>query len=227
MNIKKINLMILAVFSYSVFSDLPLYSAKYNFESDEISITGIRELVKEGEIYELKFSASNLIASLYFSSKFKISKDKVIPESYDIKIRPKFLDRDQSLKFNYLTKEITSIGSNEWVSPIGEKIMLDPLNVQIKIRKQIKSGMQKFDLKIVDMENGGSRSYNYNVVSTSECVLNLETYNCIILERTQDNNLRKVTYYLAKELDFMFIKIIDVNQDKTNRLEIGELLSFG
>ena len=126
-----------------------------------------------------------------------------------------------------MTKEITSIGSNEWISPIGEKIMLDPLNVQIKIRKQIKSGMQKFDLKIVDMENGGSRSYNYNVVSTSECVLNLETYNCIILERTQDNNLRKVTYYLAKELDFMFIKIIDVNQDKTNKLEIDELLSFG
>ena len=59
MNFKKISLIILAVFSYTVFSDLPLYSAKYNFESDEISITGIRELVKEGDIYELKFSASN------------------------------------------------------------------------------------------------------------------------------------------------------------------------
>ena len=105
--------------------------------------------------------------------------------------------------------------------------MLDPLNVQIMIRKQVKSGMQKFDLKIVDMENGGSRSYNYNVVGTSECVLNSQTYNCLILERTQDNNLRKVTYYLAKELDFMFIKIIDANQDKTNKLEIDELLSFG
>ena len=51
MNFKKISLIILAVFSYTVFSDLPLYSAKYNFESDEISITGIRELVKEGDIY--------------------------------------------------------------------------------------------------------------------------------------------------------------------------------
>lgn len=151
----------------------------------------------------------------------------MIPETYDVKIRPKFLDRDQSLKFNYLTKEITSIGSNEWISPIGKKLMLDPLNVQIMIRKQIKSGMQKFDLKIVDMENGGSRTYNYNVVGTSECFLNSETYNCLILKRTQDNNLRKVTYYLAKELDFMFIKIIDVNQDKTNKLEIDELLSFG
>ena len=164
MKFKKINLLVLAVFSYSVLSDLPLYSAKYNFESDEISITGIRELVKEGEIYELKFSASNLIASLYFSSKFKISKDKVIPETYDIKIRPKFLDRDQSLKFNYLTKEITSIGSNEWISPISEKLILDPLNVQIMIRNQIKAGMQKFDLKIVDMENGGSRTYSLSLI---------------------------------------------------------------
>ena len=151
----------------------------------------------------------------------------MIPETYDIKIRPKFLDRDQSLKFNYLTKEITSNGSNEWISPISEKLILDPLNVQIMIRNQIKAGMQKFDLKIVDMENGGSRTYSYNVVGTSEYVLNSETYNCLILERTQNNNLRKVTYYLAKELDFMFIKIIDINEDKTNKLEIDELLSFG
>ena len=34
-------------------------------------------------------------------------------------------------------------------------------------------------------------------------------------------------YYLAKELDFMFIKIIDSSPDKINKLELKEVLSFG
>ena len=42
--------------SFSVFSeDVTLYKAKYQFDSEEISITGIREFKKTDDGYELKF----------------------------------------------------------------------------------------------------------------------------------------------------------------------------
>ena len=50
--------------------ELPEYEAKYRFESDEITINGIREFKKNSDSYEIKFEASNLFASMYFSSKF-------------------------------------------------------------------------------------------------------------------------------------------------------------
>ena len=46
--------------------DLSEYEAKYKFESNEISITGIREFKKNQDGYEIRFNASNLIASLFF-----------------------------------------------------------------------------------------------------------------------------------------------------------------
>ena len=96
----------------AVSSEIPPYSAKYNFESEEISISGVREFYKTENGHEMRFKASNLFASLFFLSKFEIENGKVISDSYEIKIRPKFLDRDQYLDFDYETMEVRSEGIN-------------------------------------------------------------------------------------------------------------------
>ena len=64
-----------------VSSEIPPYSAKYNFESEEISISGIREFYKTENGFEMRFKASNLFASLFFLSKFEIKNSEVISES--------------------------------------------------------------------------------------------------------------------------------------------------
>ena len=53
----------------------------------------------------MRFKASNLFASLFFYLSLKL-KCEVISDSYEIKIRPKFLDRDQYLNFDYETMEV-------------------------------------------------------------------------------------------------------------------------
>ena len=58
-------------------------------------------------------------------------------------------------------------------------------------------------------------------------LVNNEQYNCLVLERYRNESNRTVKYYLAEELDFMFVKIIDKNPDRTNTLELLEILSFG
>ena len=52
-------------------------------------------------------------------------------------------------------------------------------------------------------------------------------YNCYVIERTQENSKRKVVYYLAEGLEFMFLKIIDSSPERINKLELREILSFG
>tara|TARA_B100001029_G_scaffold161650_1_gene150537 strand:+ start:87 stop:764 length:678 start_codon:yes stop_codon:yes gene_type:complete len=208
-------------------SEMPAYSAKYYFESDEISITGIREYKKGTNGDEIKFEASNLFASLFFSSKFKINKNIVVPSTYDIKIRPKFLNRDQSIKFNYKNNIINSMGINTWEASLSEVNVFDPLNVQIMIRNSVKEGLKKFNLNIVDMENGGYKTYSFILVNNEECVFKDKKYNCYVVERIRENSERKVVYYLADGLEFMFLKIIDSSPEKINTLELKEILSFG
>ena len=175
----------------------------------------------------MRFKASNLFASLFFLSKFEIKNSEVISDSYEIKIRPKFLDRDQYLNFDYETMEVRSEGINKWVASLKDDLVYDPLNVQIMIRTNVKHGLKNFKIDIVDMEEGGSKSYEFNVVGLEECIFNGETLKCVILERSRLNSNRKVTYYLAEELEYMFIKIIDASPERTNTLKLLEVLSLG
>ena len=219
--------LIILLSSYAVAAEVPPYSAKYNFESEEISISGVREFYKTEDGYEMKFKASNLFASLFFLSRFKLKSDNVISDSYEIKIRPKFLDRDQSLRFDYENMEIRSKGINEWASSINENLIYDPLNVQIMIRTYVKQGLENFKINIIDMENGDYRLYEFNIIGNEDCIFNNEKLQCIILERSRLNSKRKVTYYLAEELEHMFIKIVDVSPERTNTLKLLEVLSLG
>jgi len=219
--------LIILLSSNAVASEVPPYSAKYNFESEEISISGVREFYKTEDGYEMKFKASNLFASLFFLSRFKLKSDNVISDSYEIKIRPKFLDRDQSLRFDYENMEIRSKGINEWASSINENLIYDPLNVQIMIRTYVKQGLENFKINIIDMENGDYRLYEFNVIGNEDCIFNNEKLQCIILQRSRLNSKRKVTYYLAEELEHMFIKIVDVSPERTNTLKLLEVLSLG
>ena len=225
----KLNLIILfvTVFGVNAF-ELPYYEAKYKFESDEINITGIRKFNKNSEGYEIEFQASNLFAGMNFSSLFDFENYKVIPKSYDVKIKPKFLDRDQFIKFDYLNNQIVSTGSNKWSEIVNKDLLImDPLNVQIMIRKLVKEKKTEFSLNIVDMQKGGFKEYDFEVMGNEMCVFNNEEINCVVLQRSREGSNRKVTYYLMEKYEYMFLKIVDINPERKNTLSLVEILSFG
>ena len=208
--------------------ELPYYEAKYKFESDEINITGVREFKKNSEGYEIKFQASNLFVGMSFSSLFDIEDSKVIPKSYDVKIRPKLLNRDQFIEFDYINNEILSKGSNSWSESLKKNILImDPLNVQIVIRTLIKQNKKRFSINIVDIQKGGYKEYDFEVLGNEKCIFNEEELNCVVLQRSREKSNRKVTYYLMEKYDYMFLKIIDINPERKNTLNLLEILSFG
>ena len=225
----KFNLIILfvTVFGVNAF-ELPYYEAKYKFESDEINITGIRKFNKNSEGYEIEFQASNLFAGMNFSSLFDFENYKVIPKSYDVKIKPKFLDRDQFIKFDYMNNQIVSTGSNKWSEIINKDLLImDPLNVQIMIRTLVKDNKTEFSLNIVDMQKGGFKEYDFEVMGNEMCVFNNEEINCVVLQRSREGSNRIVTYYLMEKYEYMFLKIVDINPERKNTLSLVEILSFG
>ena len=225
----KLNLIILfvTVFGVNAF-ELPYYEAKYKFESDEINITGIRKFNKNSEGYEIEFQASNLFAGMNFSSLFDFENYKVVPKSYDVKIKPKFLDRDQFIKFDYMNNQIVSTGSNKWLEIINKDLLImDPLNVQIMIRTLVKENKTEFSLNIVDMQKGGFKEYDFEVLGNEMCVFNNEEINCVVLQRSREGSNRKVTYYLMEKYEYMFLKIVDINPERKNTLSLVEILSFG
>ncbi len=223
--------LLLIIFTVSLSSSvIPEYKAKYKFERDDFSITGIRELKKSNnDDLIFKFNANTLlIVSMNFESIFEIKDSKIISKNYEVKIRPKSVDRDQKISYDYDNFKINSSGRDSWVAPLDQAAFLtDPLNAQIQIRLNLISGMKKFYINVIEMETGESQENLYELDGEDVCILQEKKYDCVILKRYRDSDDRVTTYYLIPELAYMFYKVIDESPEEYQKLELKELLSFG
>ena len=208
--------------------ELPAYEARYSYESDEINIEGIRKFSKDPNSFNLSFKAKNLLASMGFESIFLIENSQIISKNYVIKVRPKFVNRDQEITFNYVDKIISSYGRDAWEKPLDQaKKSADPMNAQIQIRLNLLMGMQEFTIKLLEIKNGGIEDNFYKVIKNEPCSLGENSYECVILKRFREKENRETLYYLIPDLDYMFLKIIDIGPERDQKLELLEILSLG
>ena len=223
--------LLLIIFTINLSSSvIPEYKAKYKFERDDFSITGVRELKKSNnDDFIFKFNANTLlIVSMNFESIFEIKDSKIISKNYEVKIRPKSVDRDQKISYDYDNFKINSSGRNSWATSLDQTAFLtDPLNAQIQIRLNLISGMKKFYINLIEMETGESQENLYELDGEAICTLQDKNYDCVILKRFRESDDRITTYYLIPELAYMFYKVIDESPEEYQKLELKELLSFG
>ena len=226
----KFNLILLLLIAFNNIKadSINEYSAKYFYKSDEISIKGIRKLeIRDGK-YSLNFKAKNLLASMRVGSEFNINEGVLKTNSYSIRVKPSFVNRDQDIKFDYIANIIESTGREKWEEDLdtsGE--ILDPLNAQIKIRINLISGLEKFSINLLEIESGKVEENFYEVVGKEVFTFNEIDYECIKLKRIRETDDRETIYYIAPDLNFMFLKIVDTGQDRNQTLEIIEILSLG
>jgi len=223
--------LLLIIFTINLSSSaIPEYKAKYEFERDDFSIIGIRELKKlSNDDFILKFNANTLlIVSMNFESIFEIKDSKIISKNYEVKIRPKSVDRDQKIFYDYENLKINSSGRDSWVAPLDKTSFLtDPLNAQIQIRLNLINGMKKFYVNLIEMETGEIQENLYELDGEEICTLQGKDYDCVILKRYRESDDRITTYYLIPELAYMFYRVIDESPKEYQKLELKELLSFG
>ena len=216
--------------SLTINAEVKNYSAEYEFISEEITIAGTRALdINEG-LGTLSFKAKNLLASMFFESKFRVIDGKVISDSYKVRIKPKFVNRDQELVFNHENNTISSNGRDNWIVEVDKNIqILDPLNSQIQLKLNIANNVNNFSLNLVDLENGELEIYQYIVDGVKTIEFKDELYDCMVVKRIKlDSDSDKVTlYFVSKDLGYMFIQVQESSEKREQELQLIELLSLG
>jgi hypothetical protein len=163
-----------------------------------------------------------------FESNFSIEASQIISKNYIIKVKPKFINRDQDIIFNYQDGTIRSSGRDSWEQPLDKMIKTaDPLNAQIQIRLNLSQGFEEFSIKLLEIKNGEIEDNFYKIIRSESCFLGNSIYECIILKRFREKENRETLYYLIPDLDYMFFKIIDNGPDRNQKLELLEILSLG
>ena len=216
--------------SLTINAEVKNYSAEYEFISEEITIAGTRALdINEG-LGSLSFKAKNLLASMFFESKFRVIDGKVISDSYKVRIKPKFVNRDQELVFNHENNTISSNGRDNWIVEVDKNIqILDPLNSQIQLKLNIANNVNNFSLNLIDLKDGALESYQYIVDGVKTIEFKDELYDCMVVKRIKlDSDSDKVTlYFVSKDLGYMFIQVQESSEKREQELQLIELLSLG
>jgi hypothetical protein len=225
----KFNTCLLLLLSFQLpSSEIKEYEAKYSYESDEISINGVRKFEKIDDNFVLSFKARNMIAKMTFASTFSMIDENITTKNYLIQVRPKFVNRDQEVNFDYNNLSIESVGRDSWQTYIDKDLKaMDPLNAQIQIRLNLINQMKEFSIQLVEIKNGAVEENFYEIIGEDICSIGSKDYECVILKRQRKKESRETLYYLAPELDYMFLKIIDTGPERTQKLEMLEILSLG
>ena len=138
-----------------------------------------------------------------------------------------FFRRFTNFNFDWETKKLISTGQYDWQATLMESPVYDPLNVQVELRKRLMLGETEFSLVLPEIKTGELVENTYAIKGETIFTLEGKEYPCVILERVRTQDNRITTYTMAKDLNYLILKVTDNDPDGDIALTIKQLLSFG
>lgn len=205
--------------------DLVPFSAQYHFQINRsLSGSASRALTSTGpKQWRYEFKAKASIGSAQEISEFGESDTQIIPKSYYHERSILFFKKKLNVLFNWNKLQVTSRENKEdpITFAIKEKV-LDKLSLELQIRKDL-------------MDNGKLKPF-YRVITSDDIredifqiegeeVLNTALGNISTLRiiSVHKSNTRQTTFWLAKQYDYLPVKVVQKDDSDVYKLEITDL----
>jgi hypothetical protein len=206
--------------------EIPDYKGEYVFTNSRVSMQGIRELITHEETGKrtIQFNAKFPLGKIKIISDFSEKNNLISSTQYYVDAKVLIRSDKRTLSFDQTSGTLTSRGKFKWTQALlKNENVFDPLNVQIQIRKNVIAGLNKFSLMLPDLKTGAIEANNYSVVGNGSFEVEGTDYPCIIVERIRLQDNRTTRYFLARDLNFLIIKVEDEDQDGDTMLELKKL----
>lgn len=197
------------------------YKAIYSNEMDVgISISGeaTRELKQlDDGSWQLSIEASAMFASASEVSRFTVENNILKPIRYDYQRRVMGKRREASLTFDWENESVTTdIENQPWRMTISTGVQ-DKLSYQLQMRMDLAAGKEEMVYEVAD--GGKLQEYRFQVIGEETIDTPLGQLKAIKVERDRGEGSNRETYiWFAPELDFMVIRIHQVETDGKNYL---------
>lgn len=191
------------------------YSVRYNVLRDGReyghAIRSLKKQPNNNYILKLTTKASAFFYSIHTEqvSEFSYSKKSIKPIKYS-----SFDDRSfkktsrQSIDFE---KRLVSGGDeeNKWVGNLQEEIF-DPLLIVEVLRLNVKNKLLEMNYKVYD--DGKVKDYLFISNGIDKIITTVGQLDCLKVTRVRANSSRETHIWLAKDFDFIPIKVIQENK---------------
>ena len=220
-------LLFISLMPFCTHAEVIPFKAEFLFKGPMLTLTTIREMSVDNNLGRFNFSGKNVIGNLKISSTFSINNDEL--ESLDYEFRAKaalLINRKQKLVFD---ENITSSGDYKWVitkDSVSNKI-LDPLSAQLVLASKIAQGNKDVILFLPNLKNGEIERNEFMIVQEESLIIDGIEYECAVAQRIRENDNRVTKYWFAKNLAYLLVKTVDVDDNGTVEMTMKKLLSFG
>lgn len=173
-----------------------LESGMYQYRS-ETRTMGLISLFRKDHIIE--------------TSNWHLDDQRLVPIDYYYDHSGGNRDRRVSIKFDWENSRITnSIDGSSWKMPTTPDI-LDKLLYQLALMYDLQAGKRSFNYTVAD--GGKTKVYNFEIIGEEIVATPLGDLNTIKLERHKPNSRRKSTLWCAKDLEYLPIKVENIEKD--------------
>lgn len=198
-------------------------SANYSFTvEDKYKGTATRTLSQSGNIWKYDVNARVAgAASAKQSSAFVINGNNVAPTKASTTYKLFGVGLTHNLNFNAGKKQVTSTYKGKTVTLKMPQQAFDDLSLEVQIRQDLLNG--KFSGNYYMAKKDKVEKTPFKNSGKTKITVPAGTFDTVRVDRIHDDNSRSTSFWLAPSLDYLPVKVSQVNDGKKMDLELTKV----
>ena len=198
-------------------------TADYTFTvENKYKGTATRTLTKSGNAWTYKVNARVAgVASANQSSTFSLSGNSIIPTSASTTYKLFGVGRSHNMSFSNAGKKVTSTYRGKSYNLSAPNRAFDDLSLEAQIRQDLLTG--KFTGNYYMVKKDKVEKTPFKKVGSTKVTVPAGTFDTIRVDRIHDDNDRSTSFWLAPSLDYLPVKVSQVNEGKKMEMELTKV----
>lgn len=195
-------------------------TADYSFTvEDKYKGNATRTLSQAGNSWKYNVKARVAgVASAAQNSKFSLSGTSVVPSSANTTYKVFGIGRTHSLSFNPGKKQVVSSYKGKANTFSMTQQAFDDLSLEVQIRQDLLNG--KFTGNYYMVKKDKIEKTPFKKSGSAKITVPAGTFDTVRVDRVHDDNSRSTSFWLAPSLDYLPVKVLQVNDGKKMDLEL-------
>ncbi|WP_201533025.1 DUF3108 domain-containing protein [Psychrobacter ciconiae] len=198
-------------------------NADYSFTvEDKYKGTANRTLTKTGNTWKYNVKARVAgVATAAQNSTFSLTGNTVTPVSASTTYKILGVGRTHNLKFNNAKKQVASSYKGKTVNLKVAQPTFDDLSLEMQIRQDLING--KFTGNYYMAKHDKIEKTPFKKSGSTKITVPAGTFDTVRVDRVHDDNSRSTSFWLAPSLDYLPVKVVQVNDGKKMDLELTKV----
>lgn len=198
-------------------------SANYSFTvEDKYKGTATRTLSKSGNIWQYDVNARvSGVASAAQSSAFTITGNQVSPTQASTTYKLLGMGRTHNLNFNSGKKQVVSTYRGKSTTMAMAQQAFDDLSLEVQIRQDLLNG--NFSGNYYMAKKGKVEKTPFKRYDNTKITVPAGTFDTVRVDRIHNDNSRSTSFWLAPSLDYLPVKVSQINDGKKMDLELTKV----